>query len=136
MFEGKSQNCYIKKAEYHLKKNGSISEINIKKLFAGNLKRFRAILKISQLDLANRIELSPNAISDIEKEKKFVSEETIVKLASFFKVEPYRLFLPREKWYLPEDDIYKKDYLDSMVLAAEEHWNNYHKFIRESKEKN
>jgi len=99
--------------------------INIKNLYAKNLKRFRNNVHLSQSDLAEKVNLSTNMISDIENEKKFVSDDTIAKFANFFKVEPYRFFLPEEKWYVPEDTLYKEDFLDNMTLAVRENWDNY-----------
>ena len=103
---------------------------NIKSLFGKNVKRFRNNINYSQSDLAEKVGLSINMISEIENEKKFVSDDTIAKFADFFKVEPYRLFLPEGKWFIPEEEIYESDFLDTMASAVREHLNNYLKIVK------
>ena len=104
--------------------------IDVKALYGKNLKRFRNGVKLSQSDLAEKVNLSTNMISEIEKGKKFVSDETISKIAGFFKKEPYRFFLPEEKWYLPEETIYIDDFLDNMTSSTREQWANYINIIK------
>lgn len=69
-------------------------ETNVRTLFAKNLKRVRENLGLSQLALANEVEMAHNFINDIEHCKKWVSAETIERLCEVLKVEPYQLFLP------------------------------------------
>jgi transcriptional regulator with XRE-family HTH domain len=74
--------------------NESFKGNDIRSLFSRNLKRLRGLQKISQLTLANQADLTHNFINDIEKGKKWVSAETIAKISSALRVEPYQLFLP------------------------------------------
>ena len=71
---------------------------NIRRLFSINLKRLRSAANISQLALANQADLTHNFINDIENGKKWVSSETIGKLATALKAEPYQFFLSESRW--------------------------------------
>jgi transcriptional regulator with XRE-family HTH domain len=84
-------------------------------------------LKISQLDLAAASGLAHNFINDIENEKKFVSDETIAKLAKALKVEPYKFFLPIVKLNSQGDDIIAEDFSDSIGTIIKEYCSNYFK---------
>ena len=105
--------------------NETIDGTSIKKLFAKNIKRFRSMVNISQLDLANIVGLAHNFISDIENEEKFVSDETIAKFAIAFKVEPYEFFLPEMKWDTPKEDIFAEEFSNSIGMIVKEHCSNY-----------
>ena len=72
--------------------------INIRYLFAKNLKRLRTSANLSQVNLAAQAGLTHNFINDIENGKKWVSPETIAKLACVLKAEPYQFFLADPKW--------------------------------------
>ena len=74
-----------------------INGYNIRILFSNNLRRLRALHNISQLSLANQAGLTHNFINDIENCKKWVSPQTIAKLAAVLRVEPYQFFLPEAK---------------------------------------
>jgi len=102
-----------------------IDGIYIRNLFAKNLKRFRELLKISQLDLATASGLAHNFINDIENEKKFVSDETIAKLSKALKVEPYKFFLPLGKLNTQGEDIIAEDFSDSIGMLIKEYCSSY-----------
>jgi len=76
----------------------TINGVNIRSLFARNLKRLRTIAKLSQVNLAAEAKLTHNFINDIESGKKWVSPESIAKLAIALKAEPYQFFLSDAKW--------------------------------------
>jgi transcriptional regulator with XRE-family HTH domain len=65
----------------------------IRDLFSANLKFFRARAGISQLNLGTELGMAPNFISDIECGKKWISPETLSKLAEALHVEPYQFFM-------------------------------------------
>ena len=71
-----------------------MTEIEIRELFGYNVKRLRKSRNISQMQLAENADMAFNFISDIENGKKWVSADTISKLASALEVEPYAFFLP------------------------------------------
>lgn len=76
-----------------------MNEKDIKELFGYNIKRLRKSKNLSQMELANRLDMHFTFISDIETGKKWVSPETIAKIASLLNVEPYQFMLPKE--YMP-----------------------------------
>jgi transcriptional regulator with XRE-family HTH domain len=105
----------------------TIDGVYVRNLFAKNLKRFRDLLKISQLDLATASGLAHNFINDIENGKKFVSDETIAKLSKALKVEPYKFFLPHVKLNTEGEDIMVEDFSDAIGLIIKEYCSTYFK---------
>ncbi|MDR2210934.1 MAG: helix-turn-helix domain-containing protein, partial [Spirochaetaceae bacterium] len=55
---------------------------DIREIFSRNVKLFRARKKLSQFALSNIAGLAHNFVNDIEHRKKWVSPETIAKLAA------------------------------------------------------
>jgi transcriptional regulator with XRE-family HTH domain len=104
-----------------------IDGVYVRNLFSKNLKRFRELLKISQMDLAAASGLAHNFINDIENEKKFVSDETIAKLARALNVEPYKFFLPLAKLNAQGEDIIVEDFSESIGTIIKEYCNTYFK---------
>jgi transcriptional regulator with XRE-family HTH domain len=97
---------------------------NIRKIFSKNLKRLRAIAKLSQVNLAVKADLSHNFINDIENGKKWASPDTIAKLASALKAEPYQFFLSDAKWQNHGTEmfaLYLKDFYDSFEKMVNEY---------------
>jgi transcriptional regulator with XRE-family HTH domain len=99
----------------------------IRNLFAKNLKRYRELSKISQMDLAVASGLAHNFINDIENEKKFVSDETIAKLAKALDVEPYKLFLPVSKLNANGEEIIAEDFSESIGVLVKKYCSSYFK---------
>jgi transcriptional regulator with XRE-family HTH domain len=79
-----------------------IDEQECRALLSQNIKRFRAKLGLSQLDLALQLNISPTFLSDIEKGKKWLSPNTLVRLAGALNIEVYELFKP-EMEMSPQD---------------------------------
>ncbi|MDR0387924.1 MAG: helix-turn-helix transcriptional regulator [Treponema sp.] len=63
-------------------------------IFSTNIKRLRARMKWSQAELAEKIDISINFLSDIETGKKWASPITMVKFANVFSIEVYELLKP------------------------------------------
>ena len=100
-----------------------IDEKYIFKLMSSNIKRFRTLQNISQLNLAARTGLTHNFINDIENCKKGVSAKTLAKLSIALNVEPYQFFLPED---VPNDmRIYVKDFNDSLQKIVAELSQHY-----------
>ena len=97
------------------KEDNAILGMQIRALFARNLKRLRNAANMTQMVLAEEADLTHNFINDLESGKKRVSPETIAKLSSALKIEPYELFIPdsirdeqtREVFSLYLEDIEK-----------------------------
>lgn len=63
-----------------------MEEIEVRKIFAENLKKLRKQKGLSQLKLSNEMQMAFTFINDIENCKKWVSPETIARFATFFDV--------------------------------------------------
>ena len=94
----------------------TIEGINIRALFSRNLKRLRKIANLSQVNLASEADLTHNFINDIENGKKWVSPETIAKLSTALKAEPYQFFISDCKWNNQVSEMFSL-YLDDMEDA-------------------
>jgi transcriptional regulator with XRE-family HTH domain len=63
-------------------------------LFGKNLKRIRSRKGISQLILADMVDLSQNFINEIENGRKWISSDTLAQLSAALETEPFQFFLP------------------------------------------
>ena len=93
------------------------TEGDILLLFGRNVKRLREILKTSQSDLSEVADLSSNFVNDIENFRKGVSIDTIARLSSALKVEPFQFFLPERLFWMNDEEIYKTD-LNNVITSA------------------
>jgi transcriptional regulator with XRE-family HTH domain len=66
----------------------------LRKTLSANIKKHREFLGMTQEKLAEKAEISANMINDIEGCRTWVSDKTLVKIASALKVETYRLIMP------------------------------------------
>lgn len=66
--------------------------LEIRQILADNIKRLRKQRGLSQLKLANELDIAMTFVSDIENCKKWVSPETLAKLVSYFDVSVSELF--------------------------------------------
>ena len=62
--------------------------------YGSNIKKIRKSKDFSQETLAEKADISPSFLSDIENGKKWGAFETLVALANALEVEPYELLLP------------------------------------------
>ena len=69
-----------------------MKEQELRGILSNNIKRCRQKNNLSQLALAEKVDISTNFLSDIERCKAWVSPNTLVKLASVLNIEPYELF--------------------------------------------
>lgn len=65
---------------------------NLRQVFIKNLKYYRKVKNVRQLDLALEIGKSYNYINSVENGKYFPSPETIEQIADFLEIEPMQLF--------------------------------------------
>jgi transcriptional regulator with XRE-family HTH domain len=82
-------------------------------MFGKNLKRIRTQKDISQLTLAGMADLAHTFINDIENGRKWISPETLAKLANALETEPYQFFSPMPA-PLSIDAEFVTIYLDNM----------------------
>ena len=66
----------------------------LRKTLSANIKKHREYLGLTQEKLAEKAGLSANMVNDIEGCRTWISDKTLVNLASALKIETYRLFLP------------------------------------------
>jgi transcriptional regulator with XRE-family HTH domain len=65
----------------------------VRTTLARNLKAYRKMSNLSQMDLAEKAGLSTSFIAAIETERKFPSSKSILKIALSLGLEPYQLFI-------------------------------------------
>jgi transcriptional regulator with XRE-family HTH domain len=106
-------------------KKSEINEQYVYQLISKNVKRFRALHNISQLNLSLKTGLTHNFINDIENCKKGVSAKTLAKLAIAFNIEPYQLFLPNAINNNNEMMIYVKDFNDNLQKMVSDYTQQY-----------
>ena len=66
--------------------------MDIIKIFATNLKKYRHQLGMSQEDFAEKAGLHRTYISAVEREKRSISLDNIQKIADALGIETYKLF--------------------------------------------
>lgn len=67
-------------------------EIDIRKIFGENVKYYRRKMGLSQEELAEKLEISPNHLSVIETGTKFVTYKLLEKLVTVLDIMPSSLF--------------------------------------------
>jgi transcriptional regulator with XRE-family HTH domain len=80
-------------------------------LLSKNIKRFRSRLGFSQLDLALELDISTTFLSEIEIGKKWVSPDTLARIAKVLKVEIFELFRPEAEETAVEIQVEIQKYL-------------------------
>jgi transcriptional regulator with XRE-family HTH domain len=85
-----------------------MDEQELRGILSNNVKRCRIQKNLSQMALAEKLEISTNFLSDIERGKAWVSPLTLAKLASALDTEPYALFKADAFFSEDEKDILKK----------------------------
>jgi len=73
-----------------------MTEKELRNILSINLKRYRNYRKFTQEQLAEKLDISIPFLSDIENCRKWISPNTLVKLADTLGVEPHELFKPEQ----------------------------------------
>jgi transcriptional regulator with XRE-family HTH domain len=94
-----------------------MTEQELRGILSLNIKRYRTSRSLSQADLAEKLDISVNFLSNIENGNKWISPLTLVKFAAALDIEPYELFKPEGA--LPPDvpAILNKSF-DEAVMAV------------------
>ena len=71
-------------------------EADLRAIFSENIKKYRQRKGWSQEKLAEKMEISTNYLSDIERKRGWVSPFSLVKLANALEIEVFELFKPQE----------------------------------------
>jgi transcriptional regulator with XRE-family HTH domain len=78
-----------------------MSEQDLKYILSINIKKYRRYRKLSQAELAEKVDISIPFLSDIENGKKWVSPYTLRKIANALNIEAYELLKPEK--IMPDD---------------------------------
>jgi len=70
--------------------------MDLKSVFIGNLRRFRAERELTQTRLAELCDTATSYIGEIEIGRRFPSLSLIEKMSTALNVEPYRFFVEQE----------------------------------------
>ena len=81
-----------------------MTEIELGKILAANIKKYRK-KNFTQESLAEKTGLSVQLINGIEGGRKWVSRDSITKIANALNVEVYQLFVPQDTNPVIIDDI-------------------------------
>lgn len=79
--------------------------MNFLKLVTSNIRRLRLQLDLTQEEFAERLGMSPQAISNIERNKYMPSAATINKICEEFDITPDMLCLPEDSSNTKSDVI-------------------------------
>jgi transcriptional regulator with XRE-family HTH domain len=101
-----------------------MNERDLLKILSLNIKQHRTHQRWSQAELAEKINISINFLSDIETGKKWASPNTMVKFADVFKIEVYELLKPSDIIPDKSSDVIKK-YTEDIFDAINEVCNIY-----------
>lgn len=75
----------------------SMNSSEIKHIFTENLRKYRLINKMTQMQLAEAADLSVGFLCDLESGKKWGTLETMAKLANALHIKPYQLLMAEEE---------------------------------------
>ena len=85
----------------------------LRELLSQNIKRFRQKKGWSQAKLAEKMDISTNYLSNIERKIGWVSPFSLVKLANALEIEVFELFKPEESTPVDVKNTINK-YLDDI----------------------
>jgi len=99
-----------------------MEELEIRQILANNLKKLRKQKGLSQLKLANELQMAFTFINDIENCKKWVSPETLAKFSTFFDVPVATFFTTDDENSLnsSKNDFFIKTVIDEVNRTLQE----------------
>ena len=112
-----------------------MNEKYLRDLLSQNIKRFRQRKGFSQAKLAEKMEISTNYLSDIERKRGWVSPFSLVKLANALEIEVFELFKPQENVSLDIKNTINKcldDFSTSLRISFDKSLNDSMKKIRKN----
>lgn len=86
--------------------------MNVKEIFGINLKHFRKLHKITQEELAEKLDIIPTHLSRIENGKSFVTAELLDALCIIFNISPASFFYTPQE-FTGDDSLFAK--IDSVI---------------------
>jgi transcriptional regulator with XRE-family HTH domain len=101
-----------------------MTERELLKVLGGNIRLFRGRFNWTQAELAEKVNISINFLSDIETGKKWASPITLVKFADVFSIEVFELLKPIK--ILPDNvNIFMEKYTEDIYIAIKEVHKTY-----------
>ncbi|MFW5802237.1 MAG: helix-turn-helix domain-containing protein [Spirochaeta sp.] len=73
------------------------SSDEIRRILANNLRKYRLYHRYSQSELAERSDLSPGHINDVEQARKWLSADSIGRIADALQIQPHMLLQPESQ---------------------------------------
>jgi transcriptional regulator with XRE-family HTH domain len=102
-----------------------MTEQNLREILSKNLRNYRNYCKLSQAELAEKLDISIPFLSDIENGKKWVSPRTLAKMADAFNIQAFELLRPGNS--IPDDSInIINKFTDDIYTSFGESLNNLH----------
>ena len=109
-----------------------MSERELLKVLRENIKLYRKRYNLTQAELAEKINISTNFLSDIETGKKWASPITLVKLANVFNIEVFELLKPIN--ITPDNvNIFMEKYTEDIFTAISQVRNSYKTKLKKKK---
>ena len=109
-----------------------MTERELLKVLSGNIKLNRSRYKWTQAELAEKIDISINFLSDIENAKKWPSPTTLVKLADIFNIDAYELLKPKD--ILPDNfNHVMENYTEDIYTAITGVRNTYRSKLKKKR---
>jgi transcriptional regulator with XRE-family HTH domain len=102
-----------------------MNEQNLREILSSNLRKYRNYCKLSQAELAEKLNISIPFLSDIENGKKWVSPRTLAKMADAFNIQAFELLRPENS--IPDDSInIINKFTDDIYTSFGKSLNNLH----------
>ena len=103
-----------------------MTERELLKVLGSNIKLFRGRFQWTQAELAEKINISINFLSDIETGKKWASPTNLVKLADTFHIGVYELLKSQD--IIPDNvNLFLEKYTEDILSAITEVHDTYQK---------
>ena len=107
-----------------------MTEFELRVIVRTNIRRFRKSRKWTQAQLAEKLNISINFLSDIENGKKWISPAKIVKFAAALNIEPFELFKPAEAPPAAAIEFFSR-YNDAVIQAVSDSLRQIHLYFQE-----
>jgi transcriptional regulator with XRE-family HTH domain len=102
-----------------------MDEQKLRGILSKNLRKYRNYNKLSQAELAEKLDISIPFLSDIENGKKWISSRTLVRMADVFDIEAFELLRPENS--IPDDSVnIINKFTDDIHTLFEKNLNNLH----------
>jgi len=105
-----------------------MTEDQLRTIVRTNIRRYRDHRKWTQAELAEKLDISINFLSDIENGKKWISPASIIKFANTLNIEPFELFKPADTPPPSVSSIllkYNDEVIKSVSASIEQIYNYY-----------